>query len=60
MGGLRKGLLWETTAVPELRAQAADLADRLLAAWKPTANSIITPPTNPGGSAMHPVWAYEI
>lgn len=29
IGTLRKGCLWETTAVPELRGQAADLARRL-------------------------------
>lgn len=31
MGSLRKGTLWETTAVPELRVQAAEVAERLLA-----------------------------
>jgi uncharacterized NAD(P)/FAD-binding protein YdhS len=30
IGPARKGMLWETTAVPELRVQAADLADHLL------------------------------
>jgi uncharacterized NAD(P)/FAD-binding protein YdhS len=29
MGPLRKGRLWETTAVPEIRVQAKTLADRL-------------------------------
>jgi uncharacterized NAD(P)/FAD-binding protein YdhS/flavin reductase (DIM6/NTAB) family NADH-FMN oxidoreductase RutF len=29
LGSLRKGHLWETTAVPELRRQARDLADHL-------------------------------
>ncbi|NEB30406.1 lycopene cyclase [Streptomyces sp. SID14446] len=30
LGAPRRGELWETTAVPEIRAQAADLAQRLL------------------------------
>jgi prepilin-type processing-associated H-X9-DG protein len=30
LGSLRRGQLWESTAIPELRAQAADLAGRLL------------------------------
>jgi uncharacterized NAD(P)/FAD-binding protein YdhS len=30
MGALRKGALWETLAIPEIRAQAADVARRLL------------------------------
>lgn len=32
LGPARKGSLWETTAVPEIRRQAAELADHLLAA----------------------------
>ncbi|MBJ7530284.1 MAG: hypothetical protein JHD04_12290, partial [Nocardioides sp.] len=31
VGPPRKGALWETTAVPEIRSQAAELADLLLA-----------------------------
>ncbi len=31
MGALRKGALWETLAIPEIRGQAADVARRLLA-----------------------------
>jgi len=31
MGALRKGALWETLAVPEIREQAVDLATHLLA-----------------------------
>lgn len=31
MGPLRKGRLWENTAVPELRVEAADLAERIAA-----------------------------
>jgi uncharacterized NAD(P)/FAD-binding protein YdhS len=31
IGPLRKGTLWETTAVPEIRVQALDLADHILA-----------------------------
>ncbi len=31
MGSLRKGTLWETTAVPELRVQAAEVAAQVLA-----------------------------
>ncbi len=30
LGAARKGLLWESTAVPELRVQAAELADHLV------------------------------
>ena len=29
IGPIRKGCLWETTAVPEIRAQAVDLADQI-------------------------------
>lgn len=32
LGPLRRGTLWESTAVPEIRAQAAALAERLLTA----------------------------
>jgi len=31
IGPVRKGRLWETTAIPEIRSQAAELADRLTA-----------------------------
>ena len=31
LGALRKGVLWETLAMPEIRAQAADVAARILA-----------------------------
>jgi uncharacterized NAD(P)/FAD-binding protein YdhS len=30
LGSLRKGGLWETTAIPEIRAQASDLAEALV------------------------------
>ena len=33
LGSPRKGDLWESVAVPELRLQARDLAQQLLAAW---------------------------
>ena len=33
LGPMRKGMMWETTAVPELRVQAADLANCLASAW---------------------------
>ena len=58
MGALRKGRLWETTAVPELRAQAAALAERLLRRWSQDGEST-TPPlsTLP---ALNQIWAYEI
>lgn len=36
MGALRKGSLWETSAVPELREQAAQVAARLLAGLQVT------------------------
>ncbi|MQA81338.1 MAG: NAD(P)-binding protein [Streptosporangiales bacterium] len=32
LGALRKGRLWESTAIPEIRQQAADLAELLVAA----------------------------
>jgi uncharacterized NAD(P)/FAD-binding protein YdhS len=31
LGTALKGTLWETTAIPEIRTQARDLAERLLA-----------------------------
>ena len=31
IGPLRKGRLWETTAMPEIRIQAFELADKLTA-----------------------------
>jgi uncharacterized NAD(P)/FAD-binding protein YdhS len=31
LGGTRRGTLWESTAIPEIRTQAYDLADRLVA-----------------------------
>ena len=31
IGPLRKGRLWETTAMPEIRTQAFELADKLTA-----------------------------
>jgi uncharacterized NAD(P)/FAD-binding protein YdhS len=34
IGPVRKGGLWETTAVPELRQQASDLADQVVRAMK--------------------------
>ena len=30
LGALRKGVLWETLAVPEIRGQAHDVASRIL------------------------------
>ena len=35
IGAARKGLLWETTAVPELRVQASQLADLLASRLAP-------------------------
>jgi uncharacterized NAD(P)/FAD-binding protein YdhS len=37
LGPLRRGELWETTAVPEIRTQAFALADRIAAAYEPAA-----------------------
>jgi uncharacterized NAD(P)/FAD-binding protein YdhS len=37
IGPLRRGTLWETTAVPEIRAQAAGLAEQLLGRDRPRA-----------------------
>jgi uncharacterized NAD(P)/FAD-binding protein YdhS len=34
VGPLRKGSLWETTAVPEIRVQAGQVAELLLAGWE--------------------------
>lgn len=36
LGSLRRGTLWESTAVPELRVQAAEIARRLTTAQCPT------------------------
>lgn len=36
IGPLRKGNLWETVAVPEIRAQASELASQLLASVEPS------------------------
>ncbi len=52
MGNPRKGDLWETTAIPELRLQAAELARDLLRSLKerislPTAYSIAFGPAAP-------------
>jgi uncharacterized NAD(P)/FAD-binding protein YdhS len=38
LGALRRGNLWESTAIPEIRAQAADLATVLLAEGQPAAS----------------------
>ena len=35
LGSLRKGALWESTAVPELRVQAEELAIRLVGLHQP-------------------------
>jgi uncharacterized NAD(P)/FAD-binding protein YdhS len=34
LGPVRKGCLWETTAVPEIRQQTEDLADHLIARFE--------------------------
>ncbi|MCW1923111.1 FAD/NAD(P)-binding protein [Luteolibacter arcticus] len=52
VGSLRKGSLWESTAVPELRVQAAELARQLLAARDATA-------TGATSAAGH-LWIFEI
>ena len=49
VGSLRKGTLWESTAVPELRVQAVELArlllqKRTLQAEKPVSSNVLTPP----------------
>lgn len=49
VGSLRKGTLWESTAVPELRGQAAELAKHLLASREAAA----------AGPAGH-IWIFEI
>jgi len=33
MGPVTKGRFWECTAVPEIRKQAEELAERLIADW---------------------------
>jgi len=35
VGPLRRGRLWETTAVPEIRVQVVELAELLLAPYRP-------------------------
>lgn len=48
-GPLRKGLLWETTAVPELRKQVSELAARLTA---PLVAESLVPRTRDGGVTL--------
>jgi uncharacterized NAD(P)/FAD-binding protein YdhS len=57
MGALRKGMLWETTAVPELRAQAAALAATLAAGWKSSDATSVGFHKLP---SLESIWAYEI
>jgi uncharacterized NAD(P)/FAD-binding protein YdhS len=52
VGSLRKGSLWESTAVPELRVQAAELAKQLLAARDAAAAGALSP-------AGH-LWIFDI
>jgi uncharacterized NAD(P)/FAD-binding protein YdhS len=40
IGPIRKGSLWESTAVPELRAQASELAEHLVATLLPETQTI--------------------
>ncbi|RYD26598.1 MAG: hypothetical protein EOP87_22515 [Verrucomicrobiaceae bacterium] len=49
VGSLRKGALWESTAVPELRMQSAELARHLLTSREAAAAS-------PAGH----IWIFEI
>ena len=40
VGPLRRGALWETTAIPEIRQQAAEVAEAILARRRPRAGSV--------------------
>jgi len=68
IGSLRRGALWESTAVPELRVQARDIARDLLATRSQlaTANtSTASSPTSPTGNQTPPpdsghLWFFEI
>ena len=48
LGSLRKGSLWETTAVPEIRVQVAELAELLLAHYKLEDSESQAPVARPG------------
>ena len=58
LGSPQKGRLMETTAVPELRTQARDLATRLRAA-EPASPVRPTPPNAPAAMCAH-AFAFEI
>lgn len=49
LGAPRRGELWETTAIPEIRAQAADLAERLLDRQAPPRRAARRRPLDPHG-----------
>jgi uncharacterized NAD(P)/FAD-binding protein YdhS len=50
IGPIRKGSLWESTAVPELRTQASQLAEHLVSTLLPTTRN--TDRATPGISAL--------
>ncbi len=46
LGAPRRGELWETTAVPEIRVQAEDIAKAVLAPWTSTTAALLKPPAH--------------
>lgn len=52
LGAPRRGELWETTAIPEIRVQAADLAEQLLAPQAPPRRSARRRPVDAHGLAL--------
>ena len=57
IGPPRKGCLWETTAVPEIRTQAAQLAEHLLYIWlrRPYARRLSSVPGGSRSSMSKPL-----
>ena len=54
LGPIRKGCLWETTAVPEIRHQAAALAEHLARAFRKKSNGVPVFPAPPSGRHGQP------
>ncbi|WP_406375193.1 FAD/NAD(P)-binding protein [Streptomyces sp. NBC_00647] len=52
LGAPRRGELWETTAIPEIRVQAADLAEQLLAPQAPPRRPARRRPVDAHGLAL--------
>lgn len=62
IGSLRRGALWESTAVPELRVQAREIASHLLASRQQLAMAITTPTNTTSAPATDTghLWFFEI